>query len=291
MGVIGIYTTNRCNLKCKYCFAEQQNYDLDLKKAYEFIDYYSSTIHEKTNTVIVTGGESLLSSGLKELCNQLIKKFSDVTVLTNGVYLTDEWLKYFQEKNISIHISMDSITPEYHEKYRGHFKETKEAADRMMNFKSKQKSVICMTLSYENIEQLYPMMEYVKENDYFLDLNIISLDPSEKLSWSNATKEQIQFAIKGIDDWINLSQRVVKGKLMKRLLLDNSFYLDVCYNRTHSFVIHSDGDIYPCFMKKKRYFGNIYTDSFEKIIQTKRNLDTCKHSDDCFSMACMGIYD
>jgi len=290
MGTIGIYTTNRCNLKCKYCFAEQQKYDLDLKKAYEFIDYYSTKFHEKSNNIIVTGGESLLSIGLKDLCEQLIKKFSDVAVLTNGIYLTDEWLKYFQERNISIHISMDSIAPEYHEKYRGCFRETKEVADRMVNFKSKQKSVICMTLSYENLDQLYPMMEYVKENDYFLDLNLISLDTSEKLSWSNATKEQIKFALKGIEDWISLSQRVVKGKLMKRVLLENSFYLDVCYNRTHMIVIHSNGDIYPCFMNKKRYFGNIYTDSFKKIIETKKNLDSCKQNDDCFSMACMGVY-
>ena len=289
MGVIGIYTTNRCNLECKYCFAEQKKNDLDLEKAYEFIKYYTSKIHEK-NTIIVTGGEALLVPGLKSLLNKLSKDFNDIGVLTNGVYLTDEWLEYFQEKNITIHISIDSLTPKYHEKYRGHFKETKEAADKMTNYRSEKKPIICMTLSYENIPELYRMINYAKKNNFLMDLNLLSLDSSKKLSWSNASNQQVQLGIKAIDDWIDFSHRDVKGKLMKRLLREQTYSLDVCYNRTHSIIIHSNGDIYPCFINKKRYFGNIYSDNYDEIINKKLNLDRCMHSDKCFSMACMGMY-
>ena len=291
MGIIGIYTTNRCNLKCKYCFAEQKKNNLDLNRVYEFIDYYDAMCSEKSHDIIITGGEPLLSEGLKELCNKLSDRFTNVALLTNGVYLTEEWMEYFQDKNIAVHISLDSITSEYHEKYRGHFAETKLAVDRMRKFSNKQIPVICMTLSYENLEQLHPMIEYAKKNNFDLDLNLISLNSTQRLSWNNATEEQIQCAIQGIDEWSSFTNRVVKGILMKKFLLNPFFSLDICFNRTHSLIIRANGDLYPCFMNNTRYFGNIYIDSFEKIIETKRKWDINKRNENCFGMECMGIYD
>lgn len=204
--------------------------------------------------------------------------------------MTDKWLQYFKEKNIMIHISIDSFTPEYHEKYRGHFKETKAAIDKIANYRSEKKHTICMTLSYENIPEVYKMIEYAKKYNFLIDLNLLSLDSREKLSWSNANKKQVELGIKVIDEWINFSHRDIKGKLMKRLLREETYSLDFCYNLTHSIIIHSNGDIYPCFMNKKRYFGNIYLDNYDEIINKKLNLDRCIHSDKCFSIACMGIY-
>ena len=55
MGIIGIYTTNRCNLKCKYCFAEQKKNNLDLNRVYEFIDYYDAMCSENLMTLLLLG--------------------------------------------------------------------------------------------------------------------------------------------------------------------------------------------------------------------------------------------
>ena len=106
--------------------------------------------------------------------------------------------------------------------FGAHFAETKLAVDRMRKFSNKQIPVICMTLSYENLEQLHPMIEYAKKNNFDLDLNLISLNSTQRLSWNNATEEQIQCAIQGIDEWSSFTNRVVKGILMKKFLLNIS---------------------------------------------------------------------
>lgn len=58
---------------------------------------------------------------------------------------------------------------------------------------------------------------------------------------------------------------------MKKFLLNPFFSLDICFNRTHSLIIRANGDLYPCFMNNTRYFGNIYIDSFEKLLRQKEN--------------------
>ena len=67
MEFIGIYTTNRCNLKCKYCFAEKNFLDINPKEVCEFVKYYVKNNNEKKHMVLFTGGEPLLHKELKTM--------------------------------------------------------------------------------------------------------------------------------------------------------------------------------------------------------------------------------
>ena len=210
-----------------------------------------------------------------------------IIVLTNGVLINEDWIKFFKENNIYLHISLDSITPEYHNTYRGEYYNIKKNLEKIE--KNNIPITICMTMSRKNIVEVIEMIHYTKERNFNLDLNLISLNSTDELSWENASKEEIQQAIIAIEKWANITGRIVKGKLMVSILKKSNLKIPFCYNEKHTVIICTDGNVYPCFFNKKNLYGNIYRDLFQNILD-KKSLE-CKKILDCFGMECLGIYD
>lgn len=116
--------TSKCNLNCRYCYVFNQG-DESYKDDIPFmsketmllvikrINEYCSKNNLKDFLVIFHGGEPLLAdkSVYKEFSNNIKKYIPNVDVRlalqTNGTLLTDEWVKLFEELNISVGLSLD----------------------------------------------------------------------------------------------------------------------------------------------------------------------------------------
>lgn len=286
MGTIGIYVTRKCNLKCQYCFAEKECDDINAVTVGGFIDEYCK--NNKVDRVLITGGEPLLYKDLKQLINHVKKHTKDIFVLTNGILLNEEWLSYFESNNISLHISLDSFSNNYHEKLRGHFQETIKGLENVSRYEIK--TTICMTVSHENIEEINKIKEYAEEKGFLFDVNLLYLNKTEKLSWQNAQLEQKKQVCLYIDEWSENNNRKIKGMLMKKLIYRDDIKMQSCYFGTNSMIIFPNGDVFPCFLNKGRYYGNIYDDGFNKVIDNYTEAKRCKQYDDCFSLKCLGVY-
>jgi len=124
-------TTNRCNLRCKYCIysglnpiARQHSPKSMTKdvihRALEF--YLSRCSDAEMPTLGLYGGEptlevSLLRYAVDMFISARKGKPYLVSITTNGLGLTPELWEYFQSKNISLLVSVDG-PPKIHDQYR-----------------------------------------------------------------------------------------------------------------------------------------------------------------------------
>ncbi|MDD7306273.1 MAG: radical SAM protein [Peptoniphilaceae bacterium] len=116
-----IILNNKCNLACKYCYANGGDYNQeknDIKP--EKIGYLVSKIipkyFSKVGTVMFFGGEPLLSfETIKQTVKEfeflynsmLIKTIPRFTIVTNGTLITKEIAEFFNENNFYVTISID----------------------------------------------------------------------------------------------------------------------------------------------------------------------------------------
>lgn len=121
-----IYLTTDCNLKCTYCYEEKSRNTLNNSNlcTVEDIDDFLKEIcvreREKTSTIVIMGGEPLLTFDLVQYtilsCMRIPNKGFGISLVTNATLLTDskiKILKSLMEKgkdfnvNISLEISYD----------------------------------------------------------------------------------------------------------------------------------------------------------------------------------------
>lgn len=115
IGAIQINFSYKCNFHCNYCyqqdfnFKESMNY-IDIDKIFEFCDLYTKTLdtNNKNNTLILSGGEPLLSENI-EIINYTVNKFnnSDIYIYTNGVNLLKYWDYIPVNKITGFQVSLD----------------------------------------------------------------------------------------------------------------------------------------------------------------------------------------
>jgi len=82
---IWIKVTNKCNLKCPYCYAdskkeENNNFELTVVEIEKIFEEVSQMGLEK---IVITGGEPLLRKDIVDIL-KIAKKYAQVQLLTNG---------------------------------------------------------------------------------------------------------------------------------------------------------------------------------------------------------------
>jgi len=87
-----------CNLKCKHCYIERNIY----KQESDFIPIDKiktallDTKDEKLNSIYLTGGEPLMHPDFNAILRMCLK-FSNVTVLSNGVLINDKKARFLKK--------------------------------------------------------------------------------------------------------------------------------------------------------------------------------------------------
>lgn len=159
-----IQVTQKCNLRCGYCFYGENNYtnrththlDMSFETAKKAIDY-ALTHSRGINTslsVAFYGGEPLINFDLIKQCisyieNKTENKKMRYSMTTNGTLLTDEIIEYLMEKDFKLLISLDGI---------------KETHDMNRKFVNGQGSYDTVMSNIKHIKEKYP--EFVKNISY-----------------------------------------------------------------------------------------------------------------------------
>lgn len=118
-----IKTASRCNLDCSYCYVYQSNdtswKEQPKKMSFETIDNvcYSLTEQSKKQkkgfAIVLHGGEPLLLGYEKikllisKLRSKLDFKHYPISIQTNGILLTPDFLDFFSKAKVSISVSLD----------------------------------------------------------------------------------------------------------------------------------------------------------------------------------------
>ncbi|MEW5814671.1 MAG: radical SAM protein [Spirochaetota bacterium] len=114
---------HNCNLNCRYCYANHGNYKnksdpscMPYETAQQAVDYYlnSSNSDSSNKSIDFSGGEPLLNfEVLQAIVSYIEKKIKNIdrrltlTVITNGLLLSEDKLDFLNRHNVHIAVSID----------------------------------------------------------------------------------------------------------------------------------------------------------------------------------------
>ena len=110
--------TDRCNLRCSYCYAEAGRGASELT-----VDRWVELLHllyeRGLRSLVLSGGEPLLYPGFLELLTEIRGRFI-IEVNTNGSLLDKNALDAIVAADLkAVQVSLDSASPEVHDRHRG----------------------------------------------------------------------------------------------------------------------------------------------------------------------------
>lgn len=111
--------TQRCNLRCSYCYADASAARGDELNTEESLAAIESIATARPRWVFFTGGEPLLRSDLLELASRCRKHGMCTGLLTNGTLLDESSAKGVALAFDSVAVSLDSADPALHDAVRG----------------------------------------------------------------------------------------------------------------------------------------------------------------------------
>lgn len=162
-----LYVTNRCNLRCSYCFAnagaEGFVYQPDLEKIRELLQQARETEPVPSRALQITGGEPTVRDDLIkiiELADEM--GFTHIQLNTNGIRLSQsvDYCKKIREAGVNIiYMSFDGVT----EEANPWVEQQKQAVE---NCRQADLGVILVPVMIKslNLDQLGDIVQYAKEN-------------------------------------------------------------------------------------------------------------------------------
>jgi len=111
-----ISVTDRCNLRCTYCMAEEVSFmDRQELLTFEEITQFVKIVAPLgIDKIRLTGGEPLMRRDLPNLVKMLavIPGIKDIGLTTNGILLADQAQAFYDAGLRRINISLDTLDPE-----------------------------------------------------------------------------------------------------------------------------------------------------------------------------------
>lgn len=310
--------TMACNMQCKYCYLEDNT--KDEKTNYRAIDTLKYAVDKfKSENIIpfnisLHGGEVTVLG--KEDFNSLIKYISDYykenknLISDNGfkvnrphiktnLYNLEKHIQTIKDYNVSISGSID-LPFLLHDKFRVTKNNEKTMQKILDNIKllsdipnNKKVSSTIFKEHFLMIDEIIKDIKFLHKNTC-LDMNdfnfMIGFDyNSNELLTPLTEEEQVEFFKRMHKEFDNTDLNIgVNGAWF------NEFGPEYCTNCDNCgekfFLLEKNGDIYSCVRGQKHkefYYGNIYEDSVEKIMDTARSKIFTSHNKLPFNEECV----
>ena len=280
-----------CNLRCKYCFAEDGEYHghkgvMDIDTAKKAIDYVIKRSGPRKNIEIdLFGGEpTLIMDTIKEIIKYARdneKKWNKnirFTMTTNATLLTDEMMDFMDKEMGNIILSLDG-RQEVNDKVRikvdgsGSYNDILPNIKKMISKRTKGKTYYVRgTFTRENTDFYEDVVSMLNEGFKEISIEPVVLEDGHPLS---LREEDLPVIFENYD---RLYEEMAKRKREKKD--DFTFYhfnIDIqggpcVYKRISGcgagfeyVAITPQGEVYPChqFVGKEEYkLGSVYDDSF-----------------------------
>jgi radical SAM protein with 4Fe4S-binding SPASM domain len=229
--------------------------------------------YHKVKTILFTGGEPLTRNDFFNICDYVISKKINVGVTTNGTMVTDDIIENQFWKFQALRISLDSMYPEEHDRFRnmpGVFDKAITAIKKMVILGYNVAISTC--ISKKNVGYLDKMADFLEELGVVRwCMPLLSPDGRGKNIASEALEplEVRDFLYKinnikqnhpNLDIGIDIPYIV----LCKDLTNINDGYSKACPAAVSELAIFANGDISPCFAMVTSA-GNIRHDDISEV--------------------------
>lgn len=136
---ITIFTTNKCNARCYYCFEKGIRFvDMSMETAQMIVDFILKRFHKKELAIMWFGGEPLLSVNIIEYITQCLRQHGytlNSHITTNGSLINKPLIDFLKQnyEHLSFQITIDDIGIKYGQIKRYVDIEVEDAFDKVIN--------------------------------------------------------------------------------------------------------------------------------------------------------------
>lgn len=249
--------THYCNFNCNFCYVMQQK-DYYFKNEFNFdiIDFLRKI---KPTSVLITGGEPLLSPNFEEIYLEVYKITKRIGISTNGSFIKNKFkfLKSYPPDFILL-----SVHPFGKNDYPNFQISNLELARKLSN-----KVIASFVFLKEWKNEFYKLIGNENFDNVILRI-IYPILPNQKENWNFL---EFLFELKNIVDFIKKSNKNIKLQLSHML----SYFFTKkgsCDALKGTIVIDPIGNIYLCtFIKNITKIGSIY-DDLEELKNRRKHL-------------------
>jgi len=276
---ISLEITENCNLRCKYCNLQKKDKNMSWKIAKKNIDFLINS-KEDNKKIIITGGEPLLRFDFTKKIIEYVKSYDNkitICIITNGLLLNKEKIKYLTLHMIEIRLSIDGKR-ESHDSNRVDINNEGTYKELINNIKSLDIPMdyfkINITVTPELSNELYNNILHL----YSMGFNWFEIGKAFGYSWNEKYLKNfyknyitlIEFQ-KNKNLTLSLIENTKNENYKKGLKCPLEFNLHIFY----------DGNYGPCtIFQPNSNIKNNYrleiTKKIEKCLKNKQNADKCK---------------
>lgn len=277
-----LHLTDRCNLRCSYCYLPHVREDMSSETGRAAIDaiFRSACLNNFRQVKLkYAGGESLLRYPLILELHLYAEKLAqehgislEEVVLSNGTLLTEDMAKTLKTLGIRLMISMDGMG-HYHDRQRpyaggrGSFKDVSDAVDLALSCGLVPN--ISVTVSGRTAEGLADIMEWILERELPFSLNFYR---ENELS---ASQQDLQLDEQKIINGMKAAFKVIENNLPRRGFLGGIIdranlsapHTHTCGVGENYLVFDQNGQIAKCQMHIRKPISNITVNDPLKIIR------------------------
>lgn len=270
---VQFHITNQCNLRCKHCYESGKDNVVEwkLEEFKKAIDKLWSCFKKwgVEGEISLIGGEPTMAEDFIPMLEYLSRRedMAAISVLTNGVKISEDILRSLQKANCYVQVSIDGTDEKTHDYIRGKgtYKKTMDNVS-MLNEKG-----LVTSAHYVLSKDTYPL----KENffDELLSKGISRISFSRLVPIGNASKETMLSPRETEETYSFLAKMKKKYEPLgmhigsTRPLWCNFGHSGKCPVGFQTITITENGDIMPC-RRLPIVTGNIKTDSFFKVWYT-----------------------
>lgn len=268
--------TNRCNLKCTYCYNKRDR--MSFEDDYEMsIKEYSKILKEAAELgmkrIVLTGGEPLLYSDFFKLAKKAKEYGMSVQLLTNGLMINTINAKRITKIFDAITISLDSHLQEEHEALRGKgtFKKVIKAIKILGENGAKWLNVASV-VTIKNIESMVEFHRFALENlvanQVTVQLYIPYVNPLTKL------ERNLMPSFERVKEMEEKITNYMQSKTEKKVTHPIHGKRIHCGAGIGEISVAPNGDVFPCHTLHKKEFicGNLRNQSLKEILENSKTL-------------------
>lgn len=243
-----IQITNKCNLRCKYCYMNA-NKDSQSMTFEQFKYVLDCLIDFGSKTIMISGGEPCLHEDIVQMIQYAVLQGLSVSLVTNGTVINKELLQCLSKNNVVVQISIDAMDSDNYILSRG-IDRLNQTVENIILLNSNDITVtLSVTLNNATIKEVETVANFAISNQIHT-VHYGFLIPSDRCKENNMTMNRLFDALVRlyeiqINDYLYIQIDFVENYVRAVVTNDhNPYYCNsmACNN----IEIQPNGDIYQC---------------------------------------------
>ncbi|MEQ8192463.1 MAG: SynChlorMet cassette radical SAM/SPASM protein ScmE [Candidatus Eremiobacterota bacterium] len=288
---VDLSITNKCNLRCKYCFHFTGEGDTGNElRTEEWLKFFKELNDCAVLELCISGGEPFCRNDLKELIDGIIKNRMRFSILSNGTLITEEWAAFlYSTKRCNyVQVSIDGSIPITHDSFRGkgNFKRSVEGIKNLRKYNVS--TTVRVTIHKKNVHDLENIAKLLLED---IGIPSISTNSASYMGLCRQYTDEIMLSTEertlAMEQLLLLEGKyrgrisatagplaegriwleMEKNRQEKKGPVPGRGYLTGCSGAMSRLAVRADGIIVPCAQIPGIELGRINKDSLVDIWQ------------------------